>query len=114
MSGEAESWVTVEKDRGSSWARIVLCREPVNSMNFAFWQRLSEVLHTCEQTEDIRGVIFCSGLKKPVFTAGNDLGELYAPATSRERYRRFWKMSNEFLCNLYMSPLLTVAAVRGA
>lgn len=56
----------------------------------------------------------CSGLKKPIFSAGNDLGELFAPGTSRERYKRFWAVSQEFLCQLYLSPLVTVAAIRGA
>jgi Delta3-Delta2-enoyl-CoA isomerase len=56
----------------------------------------------------------CSGLKRPIFTAGNDLAELYAPGTSRHRYKRFWNLSNEFLCNLYRSPLLTVSAIKGA
>ena len=35
----------------------------------------------------VRGVVFCSGLKRDVFTAGNDINELYAPLTSLERYR---------------------------
>ena len=56
----------------------------------------------------------CSGLKRPIFSAGNDLSELYAPATSRDRYKRFWVMSNKFLCSLYLSPLLTVSAIKGA
>ena len=55
-----------------------------------------------------------SGLKKPIFTAGNDLGELFAPGTSRDRYKRFWAESQEFLCRLYSSPLLTISAIRGA
>ena len=33
----------------------------------------------------VRGVIFASGLKRDVFTAGNDIRELYAPQTSRAR-----------------------------
>lgn len=56
----------------------------------------------------------CSGLKRPIFSAGNDLNELYPPTTSRERYRRFWAISNAFLADLYVSPLVTIAAVRGA
>ncbi len=36
----------------------------------------------------MRGVIFCSGLRRDVFTAGNDINELYAPLTSKERYRQ--------------------------
>ena len=36
-----------------------MARDPVNSMNYAFWKRLTDVLHACEQAADIRGVIFC-------------------------------------------------------
>lgn len=36
----------------------------------------------------VRGIIFSSGLRRDVFTAGNDINELYAPLTSKERYRR--------------------------
>lgn len=140
-----ESWITLERD-SQGWARIIMAREPVNSMNLPFWQRLSDLLHICEQAQDVRGVVFCrcvpklnhrpinllnqslvvdctalslfdvrcSGLKRPVFTAGNDINELYAPSTSRQRHRRFWKISNQFLASLYESPLLTVAAINGA
>jgi hypothetical protein len=59
-------------------------------------------------------VLAYSGLKKPIFSAGNDLGELFAPGTSRERYKRFWATSQEFLCQLYVTPLVTVSAIRGA
>lgn len=34
----------------------------------------------------VRGMIFASGLRRDVFTAGNDIKELFAPLTSRERY----------------------------
>ena len=57
--------------------------------------------------------MFCSGLKRPVFTAGNDLKELYPKTTTRDRYRRFWKLSNTFLSALYESPLLTISAING-
>ena len=62
----------------------------------------------------VRGVIFCSGLKKDIFTAGNDIMELYAPRTSWDRYKEFWVTQNVFLARLYRSPLITVAAIRGA
>jgi len=63
----------------------------------------------------VRGVLIASGLKRPIFTAGNDVAqELYAPNTSAERYQSFWEVSNTFLARLYTSPLLTVAAIRGA
>jgi hypothetical protein len=50
--------ITLEKDRDSSWAKINMSREPVNSMNYAFWQRLTDILQACEQSSEIRGVIF--------------------------------------------------------
>lgn len=94
----------------------------------------------------VRGVIFASGLKREVFTAGNDIKELYAPQTSKSRcgqqsarawcllgasfcahplcsfrghfvacrYREFWVTSNVFLARLYRSPLVTLAAIKGA
>ena len=108
----------------------------------------------------VRGVIFASGLKRDVFTAGNDIKELYAPQTSRSRrvcslhsqlllpaatdgfprahlqpctaatptgegndvfwgnvmgrYREFWVTSNVFLARLHRTPLVTVAAIKGA
>ena len=59
MSTDVEGWITVERAAQGEWARITMAREPVNSMNYAFWKRLTDVLHTCEQAPDIRGVIFC-------------------------------------------------------
>lgn len=66
---------------------MVLCREPVNTMNLAFWRQLAAVLDELEGDPAVRGAIFCSGLKRDVFTAGNDINELYAPLTSHARYR---------------------------
>lgn len=78
------------------------------------WKDLTKALDSCEGNPSIRGIIITSGLtKKPIFTAGNDLKELYAPATSHQRYKEFWKTSNVFLARLYASHLVTVAAVDG-
>ena len=60
----------------------------------------------------VRGVIFTSGLAREIFTAGNDLAELYAPKTSLERYTEFWTVSSTFLARLLRSPLVTVSALR--
>lgn len=67
-----------------------------------------------EADSRVKGVIFASGLKRDVFTAGNDLKELYAPGTSFEAYSHFWTLQNEFLAKLYASSLVTVSAIRGA
>ncbi len=69
------------------YAVLTLRREPVNTMNLAMWQQLACSLEELEGNTSVRGVIFQSGVHKDVFTAGNDILELYAPKTSRERYR---------------------------
>lgn len=61
----------------------------------------------------IEGVVFYSDLKRDLFTAGNDLEELYAPGTSLERYKRFWKACNGCLARILISPLVTISAIRG-
>ena len=70
-----------------SYAIVTLAREPVNTMNMSMWEQLAQTLDKLEANSQIRGVIFQSGLQRDVFTAGNDIMELYAPNTSLERYR---------------------------
>lgn len=74
-------------DYRGSYAIVTLAREPVNTMNLSMWEQLSQTLDKLEADAKIRGVIFQSGLQRDVFTAGNDILELYAPNTSQERYR---------------------------
>ena len=81
------AWVRVEERAGGGYAVVTLAREPVNIMDTALWRQLTAVLDAAEADPRVRGVVFQSGLRRDVFTAGNDLGELYAPNTSRERYR---------------------------
>lgn len=141
--------------RRQSYAVVSLKRDPVNSLNLEFWKQLLQTLESLEADPAVRGVIFQSGLARDVFTAGNDILELYAPKTSKQRYRRvadmdllgsvprgcpagrvdgghalarrrrpppavparrreFWVTQNLFLSRLYVSPLVTVAAIRGA
>jgi Delta3-Delta2-enoyl-CoA isomerase len=95
-------------------AIVSLHREPVNSMNTALWTALLTTLDELESNPKVRGVVFISTLKRNAFTAGNDLTELHAPRTSLARYTHFWVISNMFLARLYTSPLLTIAAVKGA
>lgn len=105
--------VTVEKAAGGV-AVITLCKEPVNSMNRDVWQQLQDALDSVEADPQVRGVVFTSALKRDVFTAGNDLAELYAPLTTAQRYTQFWLVSTTFLARLLRSPLVTVCAIRGA
>ena len=66
-------------------AQIIIAAEPVNTMTLKLWQALTDTFSELESDPAIRAVIFVSGLKRDVFTAGNDIGELYAPRTSLER-----------------------------
>lgn len=108
-----DSFVTYELQK-TGYALVTICREPVNSMNLELWQQLARTLETLEADPKVRGLIFQSGLQRDVFTAGNDINELYAPKSSAERYREFWVTQNQFFARLYRSRLATVAAIRGA
>ena len=106
--------VRVERNAAGKYAVAYVCKEPVNAMDAEFWEELQQVLDEMEADKGVRALIFASGLKRDIFTAGNDLKELYGPLISEESYRRFWGAQNTFLPRLYRSPLYTVAAVRGA
>jgi 3,2-trans-enoyl-CoA isomerase len=95
-------------------AVMTLAKEPVNSMDLAFWQELFAKFEDLEKDEAVRAVVFRSGLKRNVFTAGLDLKELFAPKTSRERQLEFWRALTKTAVRVYASPLVTVAAIRGA
>ena len=108
-----ESYLSLDR-KPEGYAVLTIAREPVNSMNLELWRQLADVLEQLEADSSIRGVVFQSGLKKDVFTAGNDINELFAPKSSPERYREFWVTQNKFFARLYRSHLVTVAAIRGA
>src|SRR5436305_9397738 len=75
--------------RDDALAIISLHHEPVNSMNTAFWKTLLRTLSELEANPKVRGIIFTSTLKRNVFTAGDDLAELYAPLTSLAQFIYF-------------------------
>lgn len=110
----ADNILTVSYSLNDALATVSLHREPVNSMNTALWTALLNTLEDLEADPKVRAVLFHSTLKRNVFTAGNDLTELYAPMTSLAQYSNFWIVSNYFLSRLYTSPLITIAAVKGA
>jgi 3,2-trans-enoyl-CoA isomerase len=107
-------YVTVERPLGRAWALVTVAKEPVNSFDTALWAALRDAIASLEADATVRGVVIASGLKRDVFTAGNDLKELYAPLTSAERYKDFWLAQSQCLERLYCSRLATVAAIRGA
>ena len=97
-----------------SFTIVWMVRNPVNTMNSQMWDELKRALAYVESNPTKKGIAFLSGVSKDVFTAGNDIMELYAPNTSKQRYRSFWLLSNTFLGSLYISRLVTVAGIRGA
>ncbi|KAJ3238549.1 hypothetical protein HDU78_003435 [Chytriomyces hyalinus] len=105
-------FVFVEEKK--DYAIVTINRGPVNAMNLQVWVELQAALDRIEGNSKMRGVIFCSGLEKDIFTAGNDLTELYAPMTSLEGYTNFWTTQNVFVGNLYSSRLVVISAIRGA
>jgi 3,2-trans-enoyl-CoA isomerase len=78
------------------------------------WQAVHTALKAVEADATMKGVIIASGLQRDIFTAGNDLKELYGPMTSAQQYAKFWEAQSRLLTDLYNSRLATLAAIRGA
>lgn len=114
MPPPAQPHVRVERPPGQSYALLIIAKEPVNSFDTQLWSDLHAALRQLEADPSVTGVILASGLSRDVFTAGNDLKELYAPNTSAERYADFWRAQSRLLIGLYRSRLATCAAIRGA
>ena len=86
---------------------------PVNALTLDMWKSMLNLLSEHESDTEIQGLIITSALPKPLFTAGNDLMSLYAPATSREKFREFWLTQTQFLARLYRTRLITIACING-
>lgn len=102
-------------------AVLTINSPPVNALSLDVWQQLLDGLDKAENDPKIRAIIITSALdgingrgKRAIFTSGNDINEILATKTSRERYSKFWYISNYFVARLLKSPLVTVAAIRGA
>eukprot|EP00409_Alexandrium_fundyense_P009889 CAMPEP_0195046776 /NCGR_PEP_ID=MMETSP0347-20130606/28760_1 /TAXON_ID=2932 /ORGANISM="Alexandrium fundyense, Strain CCMP1719" /LENGTH=74 /DNA_ID=CAMNT_0040074857 /DNA_START=35 /DNA_END=256 /DNA_ORIENTATION=+ len=74
-------------------------------MDMSFWQELLAAFNSMEADPEVRAVVFHSGLKRSVFTAGLDINELYAPHTNKERHFKFWGILTETLTKIYMSSM---------
>jgi 3,2-trans-enoyl-CoA isomerase len=86
-SGTSRGSPHVQVTRNGPFAVVSLAKPPVNTMDLAMWEALTATLDALEADPSCRGVIFQSGLQRDIFTAGNDIMELYAPNTSLERYK---------------------------
>lgn len=60
----------IDKQPGG-FAVVTLAKEPANVMDLAFWQGLTAILDELEADSSMHGVIFSSGLKRDIFTAGS-------------------------------------------
>ena len=97
------------------YAVVRICKEPVNSMSLELWSELDRCLHELEaDSRNLKGVVLASGVRRPLFTAGNDLNELYAKKTTKARFTDFWRAQTHFLAHLNSTKLVTVAAIKGA
>ncbi|KAA8493597.1 Enoyl-CoA delta isomerase 1, mitochondrial [Porphyridium purpureum] len=101
--------------RGAAGVAVLsVRREPANAMNLHVWTELGDALHAVESCDRARALVITSGLaKEAVFSAGNDITELHAKSTSRDRFDAFWTTLTRFLARLYVSPLVTVACISG-
>jgi Delta3-Delta2-enoyl-CoA isomerase len=104
--------VLTRKDGGV--AHLAIGSPPANTLNLTLWTSLLAALRLAESDSTISVLIITSSLDRPIFSAGNDISELHAPSTTRERFLDFWITSTTFLASLYVSPLYTVASIRGA
>ena len=113
-SGVRVEWHALARGGGKCYAVVWLGSEPVNSMTLELWTAMSDTLDFLERDPTVSGAVFASELKKPIFTAGNDIKELHAKSTTKARYAKFWRVQTSFLCRLLRSPLATACAIRGA
>lgn len=99
-------------------AHLVLARKPVNTLNRVLWRSIRETIQELEENwypHRVQCLVISSGLSRPVFSAGNDLGELYnGGGKGRESFREFWIESGLALTKLYTSRLVTICVVNGA
>lgn len=97
-------------------AELALARQPVNAFTLEVWEELERGIIYVERLfpHRARGLVLASVLTRPVFSAGFQINQLHAPSTAKERFTAFWLASVRALTRLYTSPLVTVAALRGA
>mmetsp|Transcript_120941 Transcript_120941/g.347449 ORF Transcript_120941/g.347449 Transcript_120941/m.347449 type:complete len:267 (-) Transcript_120941:168-968(-) len=104
--------ISVAKEDGV--AIVTFAGEPVNAMSLAFWKELLATVEGLDADPEVRAMVFHSGLKKSVFTAGLDIRELYVPMTNHDRVYEFWATLSEALVKIYSTPKITAAAIKGA
>ncbi|KAG8506407.1 Enoyl-CoA delta isomerase 1, mitochondrial [Galemys pyrenaicus] len=103
--------VLVEPDPAAGVAVVKLKSPPVNSLSLELLTELVISLEKLDNDKTFRGIVLTSDLCG-VFSAGLDLTELCG--RSPAHYAEYWRALQELWLRLYLSGLVSVAAVNGA
>ncbi|XP_076312201.1 enoyl-CoA delta isomerase 1, mitochondrial-like isoform X1 [Tachypleus tridentatus] len=109
-TGDGNKQADISVQREEQIAIMKLQKSPVNSLNLEYLQNLYNTIDELEKDKSCRGLIITSGIPK-IFSAGLDIFEMFQPTEAR--LREFWGALQDFWLKLYVSPLVTVAAISG-
>ena len=104
------SLVQVQQTK-SEYAIVQMNRPPVNSLNTALIQELTQTIQSLEKDPTCRGMILASTSAPKIFCAGLDILEMYQP--TKESLDEFWRSLQNLYMTLYPSSLITLAAIDG-
>ena len=102
------SFVTVEKKE--KYAIVRMNRAPVNSLNVALLQDLTNTIVSLQDDKQMHGMILASHTPK-IFSAGLDIMEMYQP--TEESLATFWNALQTLFLTYYTTPLVSIAAIEG-
>jgi len=102
--------VQVERSASAPVATLSLNRPPANSISLELAAALRSSLAELEADPTVRGVVLSSTSPK-IFCSGLDFAELVNPEPTR--LHAFWTEMQLLSQDLFLSPLATVASMRG-
>ncbi|XP_066496816.1 enoyl-CoA delta isomerase 1, mitochondrial [Tiliqua scincoides] len=103
--------ILVELDEGTGVAVMKMKNPPVNSLSLEFLTEFSINLEKLENNRACRGLILTSAVPK-IFSAGLDITEMCGKG--EEHYAAFWRAVQEMWLKLYLSKMVTIAAINGS
>lgn len=98
-------------DEGTGIAVMRMKNPPVNSLSLEFLTEFSISLEKLENNRACRGLILTSASPK-IFSAGLDITEMCDKG--EEHYAAFWRAVQEMWLKLYVSKMVTIAAINGS
>jgi len=105
------SYIQLDIEPSSSYAILRLNRPPVNSMNIDLIREFSNTLAKMEEKSNpLQGFILASN-QRHIFSAGLDILEMYQ--AEEGQLRKFWTALQDLFLRLYVTPLVSIAAVEG-